>query len=67
MKRRQRVEKYWSVWIFNYRAPCGGVWEPYEEGITTKRSAREEMRKEAEKHPDERFALVQTTNVRSPG
>ena len=67
MKLRQRVEKFWGVWIFNSRAPNKGMWEPFEEEFSTKWVAREEMRKSVKLYPDEKFALVQTVNVRSRG
>lgn len=68
MKFRQRVEKYWSVWIFNSaaRKPKGGMWEPFEEGFLTWRKAVEALRHVCKRFPDERFGLVVTTNVRLP-
>ncbi len=68
MKERQRVESYWAVWIFNPKLGDGGHWEPFDEGITTKRAAmkaKAELEKEY-RHQDERFAIVRTVNTRLP-
>ena len=63
MNPRQTVESYWSVWVFN--GLLGeGTWEPYAEGLTTKRVAQKHMREEQARYPDERFAIVRTVNTR---
>ena len=64
MKLRQRIETYWSVWVFNDRLG-DGCWEPFEEGYVSKRKARSVLSENAKRYPEERFDLVKTTNVRA--
>lgn len=67
MRPRQTVENYWSVWIFNVRAHEGkGMWEPYDEGMSTRSAALKIMREESAKWPHETFAIVKTRNERCP-
>lgn len=63
MKRRQTIENYWSVWIFNPRLG-DGTWEPYDEGMTTRAAAAKSMREESKKWPEDRFAIVKTKHQR---
>ncbi len=68
MKLRQRIESYWAVWIWNSTLGEDGHWEPYDEGITTKRAAQKAM-VELEKryrNENELFSIVKTTHTRMP-
>jgi hypothetical protein len=40
------------------------MWEPHDEGISTKKAAVEWMRGEQKRWPEERFAIVKTVNTR---
>lgn len=65
MRQRHTVEKYWSVWILNnHPSHTSPFWEPFDEGMTTKRAAMKTMREEQERHPDEQYTLVFTVNTR---
>ncbi len=66
MKPRQTVESYWSVWILNRADFAGPVWEPYDDGMTTRKAAADSMRVYAKRWPNERYAIVRTVNTRRP-
>jgi hypothetical protein len=62
MNKRQRVEKYWSIWKLS---DSGDDWHPYDEGITTRRRAEEELRELLQDGwPGEEFCIVRTTHER---
>lgn len=67
MKQRQRIEKYWSVWIWNSAAPTP-TWEPFDEGMKSKRAAEKEKRELTAHYAADGsvFAVFRTTNERCP-